>query len=164
MTKRPLISIVTPVYQCRSCLEALADRVWTAFDGTDLDWELVLVDDRAPDEPWSLIEEMAARDPRIRGVRLARNHGQHLAIWAGLEAARGDWVAVIDCDLQDDPAVIPELYERAKRGDVEAVIVDRGEWNDTKFRRLASTVFTRSMRWLAGFNMDNRVGNFGLLL
>jgi dolichol-phosphate mannosyltransferase len=126
MTGRPDISVVSPVYGCRDCLEALVDAVRHAFDDTGLDWELILVDDRGPDHPWPVIEDLAARDSRVRGLRLARNHGQHLAIWAGLEEARGDWVAVIDCDLQDDPAVIPRLHEAACAEGVEAMIVSRG--------------------------------------
>jgi dolichol-phosphate mannosyltransferase len=162
MTLQPLISIISPVYGCRDCLEALADRVEATFEGTNLVWELVLVDDRAPDTPWPLIEQMAVRDSRIRGLRLARNHGQHLAIWAGLEIAKGDWVAVIDCDLQDDPDIIPTLYDRAARGDVDAVIVDRGEWSDTKFRRMVSRAYSKVLRWLTGFPINNNIGNFGL--
>ena len=156
-----MISVVSPVYGCRKTLVELAARVEAAFAADGLDWELVLVDDRGPDEPWPVIADLAARNPRIRGVRLARNHGQHLAIWAGLEAARGDYVAVIDCDLQDDPAVIPELYQQMQGSDVEAVIVDRGSWSDSKFRRMASNSFYALIKWLAGVQINN-VGNFGL--
>lgn len=158
---RPLISVVSPVYGCRDCLRALAERTREAFEGTDLDWELVLVDDRAPDAPWDLIKELAAADARVRGIRLMRNHGQHLAIWAGLEAARGSHVAVIDCDLQDDPSIIPELYERLLEEGVEAIVVDRGSWSDSALRRIASRNFYRIVRGLTGIKIDN-IGNFGL--
>lgn len=159
---RPLISIVSPVYGCcNTTLVELAKRVEASFDGRALEWELVLVDDRGPDQPWPVIEELAAQNPRIRGIRLARNHGQHLAIWSGLEAARGDFVAVIDCDLQDDPAVIPQLYFQMASGDVEAVIVDRGSWSDSRLRRIASKSFYALVKWLAGVQIDN-IGNFGL--
>ncbi|MFC5087752.1 glycosyltransferase family 2 protein [Microvirga arabica] len=162
MTDRPLISIVSPVYGCRDCLHALADVVGRAFEGCDFDWELVLVDDRAPDQPWSVIAELAARDQRIRGVRLTRNHGQHLAIWAGLEAARGDWVAVIDCDLQDDPGIIPALRERALLEGADAVVVDRGDWSDTGLRRRTSRLFYQTMDMLTKIRLNNNIGNFGL--
>ena len=161
MNTAPDISVVSPVYGCRDCLEKLAATVRATFEGTDLSWELVLVDDRGPDQPWSLIEDLAAKDPRIRGVRLARNHGQHLAIWAGLQAARGSYVAVIDCDLQDDPAAIPALYHALKDSDKEAVLVDRGSWNDSVFRRTASRSFYRLVRALTGVEIKN-LGNFGL--
>ena len=159
--RRPLISIVSPVYGCRDTLVELAKRVNTSFEGSTLEWELVLVDDRGPDQPWPVIEDLAAQNPRIRGVCLARNHGQHLAIWAGLEAARGDFVAVIDCDLQDDPAVIPELYRQAVQSKAEAVIVDRGAWSDSRLRRIASKSFYGLVKWLAGVQINN-IGNFGL--
>lgn len=157
----PMISVVSPVYGCRDVLTELAKRVEEAFQNESFAWELVLVDDRGPDQPWPVIEELSATNPRIRGIRLARNHGQHLAIWAGLEAARGDFVAVIDCDLQDDPAVIPELYRKAMQDDVEAVIVDRGNWSDSKLRRTASRSFYALVKWLAGVQINN-IGNFGL--
>lgn len=158
---RPKISVVSPVYNCRNCLIALAEQVTATFAGTALDWELVLVDDRAPDQPWDLIEELSRRDPRIRGVRLVSNHGQHLAIWAGLAAARGDYVAVLDCDLQDDPAVIPELHRRLIAEGVDTVIVNRGTWSDSRFRRMASRTFYAVVRSLTGIRIDN-IGNFGL--
>lgn len=161
MTDAPMISVVSPVYGCRNCLEALCDAVRAAFDGTGLTWELVLVDDRGPDDPWPLISELARLDPRIRGVRLSRNHGQHLAIWAGLAEAKGDWVAVMDCDLQDDPAILPKLREIALAEKVEAVVVDRGSWSDSAFRRFASRAFLRVLGLLSGMQQDN-VGNFGL--
>lgn len=161
MTSRNLISVISPVYGCVNCLETLAESVNAAFDGSDLDWELVLVDDRAPDDPWPLICELAARDMRIVGVRLSRNHGQHLAIWAGLATANGDYVAIIDCDLQDDPVVIPNLYKRLREQNADAVLVDRGSWSDSVFRRLASRSFYGVVKYLTGVRIRN-IGNFGL--
>lgn len=162
MAQKPLISVVSPVYGCRDCLRMLAEKTKQAFAGTDLNWELVLVDDCAPDIPWPIIEELAANDSRIRGIRLTRNHGQHLAIWAGLEAAKGDWVAVIDCDLQDDPVIIPTIYQAALEQQVEAMVVDRGTWRDSMFRRAASRMFYRAIDVLAGVKMNNNIGNFGI--
>lgn len=156
-----LISVVSPVYNCRDCLAALVARVEEGFAGSGLDWELVLVDDRGPDQPWQVIQALSRADPRVRGVRLARNHGQHLAIWAGLAAARGDCVVVIDCDLQDDPIVIPELYARLQADQVDAVLVNRGVWSDSAFRRLASRAFYGTVRTLTGISINN-IGNFGI--
>ena len=156
-----MISIVSPVYGCTACLEILCRKVHDAFEGQGIDWELLLVDDRGPDDPWPLITKLAVLDKRIRGVRLSRNHGQHLAIWAGLAESTGDWVAVIDCDLQDDPMVIPELYRAALERQVEAVIVDRGAWSDSWFRRTASQTFYKTMTLLGGISIQN-AGNFGL--
>jgi len=161
MIGTPTVSVVSPVYGCADCLNKLFEEVRKAFDDTGVDWELVLVDDRSRDNPWPLICDLAQADSRVRGIRLSRNHGQHLAIWAGLAAARGMWVAVIDCDLQDDPAVIPVLYATGKERKVEAIIVERGSWSDTWLRRFASRLFYRIINVLAGISIKN-AGNFGL--
>ncbi|MCQ0090479.1 glycosyltransferase family 2 protein [Roseovarius sp. M141] len=155
------ISVVSPIYGCRDCLHTLADQVADTFADTDFDWELLLVDDRGPDQPWEVITELAQNSPHIRGVRLARNHGQHLAIWAGLEAANGDYVVVIDCDLQDDPKIIPALLEKLIHSNVDAVVVDRGTWSDSKLRRIASKSFYAVVKSLTGVSINN-IGNFGI--
>jgi dolichol-phosphate mannosyltransferase len=84
-----------------------------------------------------------------------------LAIWAGLASAEGSYVAIIDCDLQDDPSVIPKLYRQIREEQVDAVLVDRGTWSDSKFRRLASRSFYGTVKYLTGVKINN-IGNFGL--
>lgn len=159
MTK--LISIVSPVYGCSECLEELYEKVKSAFPNNNLEWELILVDDRGPDDPWSTITKLSKIDHRVKGIRLSKNSGQHMAIWVGLQNSNGDWVAVIDCDLQDDPSIIPELFSTAIDQKVEAVIVNRGSWSDTWFRRAASRIFYNIVNLLAGVKLENS-GNFGL--
>ena len=80
IARHPEISIVCPVYGCHDCLPILARSVQSSMEAANLTWELLLVDDRGPDEPWPLIAQLAARDPRVRGLQLSRNHGQQLAI------------------------------------------------------------------------------------
>ena len=109
-----------------------------------------------------MIQELSLADPRVRGVQLMRNHGQHLAIWAGFEQARGKWVAVLDCDLQDDPSILPELYWRALGSEADAVIVERGQWHDSLLRRFSSRLFHHVMERLSGFKMNSNSGNFGI--
>jgi len=157
-----LISVVSPVYNCTACLPEIVARVRAAFAERAEDWEIVFVDDRGPNEPWPVIQSLVAEDARVRGVRLTRNHGQHLAIWAGLAHARGDWVAVVDCDLQDDPAVLGALVDRACAGTADAVVVDRGEWRDSRWRRAASRSFYAGLAAVTGFRIDGNAGNFGL--
>ena len=77
---------------------------------------MILVDDGSINDAWSTISEMARGNPRVRGYQLARNFGQHVAITAGLDHASGNWVVVMDADLQDRPEVIPELYAKARQG------------------------------------------------
>ena len=103
------LSVVVPVYGCAPCLDVLYHRVFAALDQLQVTAELVLVDDCGPDDAWPIIARLAQADPRVRGIRLSRNFGQHAAITAGLDQARGTWCIVMDCDLQDPPEDIPEI-------------------------------------------------------
>lgn len=163
MNDKTLISVVSPVYGCDTVLEHLVSAVESAFAASsNLEWELILVDDRGPVEAWPIICSLAEKDKRVRGVRLSRNHGQHLAIWAGLGVSSGEYVAVIDCDLQDDPAIIPKLYAKAISEKLDAVVVERGVWSDSTWRRKASSLMRKTMKTLTRINMGGDFGNFGL--
>src|ERR1700676_4602455 len=110
------ISVVSPVYGCRSCLEELYTRLVKTLESITDDFEIILVNDSSPDAPWELITELTQRDKRVKGINLSRNFGQHYALRAGLYYSKGDWVIVMDCDLQCDPSEIVKLYEKAGEG------------------------------------------------
>src|SRR5262245_56428943 len=113
---RPLLSVVTPVYRAEAIVPELVHRICRAVEPMTSDFEVVLVEDGSPDASWNAIAAECRTDPRVKGVRLSRNFGQHAAITAALAHARGDYVVVMDCDLQDDPAFIPALYRKACEG------------------------------------------------
>src|SRR4051794_26117474 len=113
MSEAVALSVVSPVYRAESSLDELVTRLLAALEALAPTFEIVLVEDGSPDRSWERIVEAARRDPRVKGVRLSRNFGQHYAITAGLDLARGDHVVVMDCDLQDDPEDIAALYSRA---------------------------------------------------
>jgi len=161
MTARPDLSIVSPVYACGGCLEDLCERLRTTLDGMHAPHEIILVCDASPDDSWQRICEIASRDPRVIGLRLARNVGQHCAISAGLEHARGAWVVVMDCDLQDVPEEIPALFAKAIEGH-DIVFAQRVERQDTWFKRLASRGFYRLLGYLTGTRYDASTANFGI--
>src|SRR5580765_1274512 len=92
------LTVVSPVYGCAGCLEALYQRLIGAIEPITSSFELVFVDDRSPDGAWASLQALAEREPRVRAVRLSRNFGQHAAITAGLAQSRGRWTVVIDCD------------------------------------------------------------------
>lgn len=155
----PTLSIVTPVHGCAGCLEDLVERCLRALDGERI--EILLVDDASPDDAWARIEELAARHPQVRGLRLSRNFGQHPAIYAGLEHARGTYVAVMDCDLQDLPEELPGLLARARAG-ADIVHALRNDRQDGFGKRLSSWCFYRLLGWLSDSPQDHRVANFGV--
>jgi dolichol-phosphate mannosyltransferase len=158
----PLISVVSPIYGCKGCLEELVDSIAAHVHDLGGDFEVILVDDASPDHAWERILELAASRPWLRGLRLARNFGQHSAISAGIEHARGEWTVVMDCDLQDPPSAIPDLYRKATDEGYEVVFAQRRNRKDTWPKRLSSWAFFRLLAWLTGATQDSSTANYGI--
>ncbi len=159
----PEISVVVPVYRGAECLSELHDRLTTALRATVGDaYEIMLVEDCGPDDSWSRIKQLAVEDPRVRGQRLSRNFGQHNAITAGLAAVRGNWIVVMDCDLQDRPEEIPRLYAKAKEG-FDCVLARRRRRRDRWSKRLSSVAFYRVFNYLTDLHYDGTVANFSIV-
>jgi polyisoprenyl-phosphate glycosyltransferase len=156
------ISVVVPVYRCAECLRHLHQRLAAALAQVPGDHEIVLVDDRSPDESWGILRELAEEDHSVRVVRLSRNFGQHAAITAGIEFARGRWIVVMDCDLQDPPEDIPRLYARAQEG-AEIVYARRTGRRGPWFRRIASRTYFRLLNASLGTDFDPDYGNFTII-
>jgi dolichol-phosphate mannosyltransferase len=116
LCKYPHISVVVPVYGCSECLILLTKRLEDSLLSISPDYEIILVNDSSPDFSWNVIKDVAGKNPKIKGINFSRNFGQHYAISAGLDFASGEWVVVMDCDLQDQPEEIKKLYNRALEG------------------------------------------------
>jgi dolichol-phosphate mannosyltransferase len=156
------ISVVIPVYRAESCLDELYRRLKEALETITKDFEIVLVEDCGGDRSWPLIAELARRDARVKGIQFSRNFGQHCGITAGLDHCDGDWVVVMDCDLQDRPEEIPRLYAKAREGH-EIVVARRGRRSDPLFKRLSSSLYYRVFSWLADMDYDPQAGNYRIL-
>jgi dolichol-phosphate mannosyltransferase len=161
MSDAPDISIVSPVYCCADCLRALCERVGTTLAATGASYEIILIDDASPDGAWPVMRDLAAADPRIKALALSRNFGQHSAIAAGLEHARGRRIVVMDCDLQDRPEEIAALYAKAQEG-YDIVFAEREVRQDGWFKRTSSRAFIALLNWLSGADYDYRTANFGI--
>ena len=157
-----LISVVIPVYKAQECLDELYRQLSVALRSITEDYEIVLVEDCGGDRSWEIITRLAAADPRVRGLQFSRNFGQHYGITAGLDHCDGDWVVVMDCDLQDDPAEIPRLYAKALEG-YEVVLARRGQRTDSRLKSLTSAAFYRVFGYLADIKYDGEVGNFRII-
>jgi dolichol-phosphate mannosyltransferase len=157
----PTISVVTPVYCCATCVRELCRRLGETLSKIADDYEIVLVDDASPDGAWNVMRELCATDARIKAIGLSRNFGQHYAIAAGLEHATGEWIVVMDCDLQDRPEEIAALYAKAREGN-DIVFAEREVRSDGWFKRNASRAFIALLNWLSGANYDYRTANFGI--
>ncbi|MHB8658453.1 MAG: glycosyltransferase family 2 protein [Solirubrobacteraceae bacterium] len=156
------LSVVVPVYGCRSCLIQLHERVGLALKDLVDSYEIVLVDDCAGDGAWDEIERLVAADPRVRGIRLSRNFGQHAAITAGLAYCRGAWAVVMDCDLQDPPEDIPRLYAEALSG-YDVVFGERSAKPTGQARRTLGKLYFWGLRNFAGTGGNGQYGTFSVI-
>ena len=155
------ISIVSPVYRGEKMVAELVRRNVESVSAITDDYEIILVNDASPDNSWDEIVKQCAQNPKVKGINLSRNFGQHYAITAGLHYAKGDWVVVMDCDLQDRPEEIPNLYRKAQDG-FDIVYARRVARKDKFFKRLSSTLFHWVYNWLSGLEADKTIANFGI--
>jgi dolichol-phosphate mannosyltransferase len=155
------ISVVSPIYGCKECLFELYDRLVQALSQITQNFEIILVNDACPQGSWERIVMLCARDERVKGVNLSRNFGQHYAITAGLDHAKGEWVVVMDCDLQDRPEEIIKLYNKAAEG-YDIVFGRRAQRQDSFFKRLGSQAFNRVLEYFTDTKHDNSIANFGI--
>lgn len=158
---RTLISVVSPVYKAEAVILELVSRISTSVETLTFDYEIILVDDRSPDCSWQKMVEIAKVNSKVKAVRLSRNFGQHYAITAGIDHARGEWVVVMDCDLQDRPEEIIRLYQKAIEG-FDAVLARRVERKDSFIKKMFSKVFYRTLGYLTGTHQDESIANFGI--
>ena len=110
------ISVVIPVYRAENTLRELHTRIVEAIEPMTSDFEIIMVEDCGGDGSWEVIDEIASADPRVRGIRLSRNFGQHAATICGFANAQGHWIITMDDDLEHRPEYIPELYRKAQDG------------------------------------------------
>lgn len=110
------LSIVTPAFNESANLEALHQRIVSAMSAAAIDWDWIVVDDHSRDDTFGVLARIAARDPRVAGLRLARNSGSHTAIACALRHASGDAAVLLAADLQDPPEVVPALLDPWRAG------------------------------------------------
>lgn len=156
------ISVVVPVYKAESCLDELYLRLKATLEIITADFEILLIEDCGGDRSWQVIERLATIDLRVRGIQFSRNFGQHYGITAGLDICQGDWVVVMDCDLQDRPEEIPRLYAKAREG-YDVVLARRGTRRDPPLKRVTSWLYYKIFSYLADIEYDGESGNFRIM-
>lgn len=157
------LSIVSPVYQAAAIVPLLVKRIVVAAAGATPAFEVILVDDGSSDASWDRISECCERDPRVQGVKLTRNFGQHNAITAGLAVARGQFVIVLDCDLQDDPRYIPALLHKAREG-YDVVLTSKRTREYDRLRNWTALGFYRVLAALGELpKVDPHINGYSLI-
>lgn len=157
----PHISVVSPVYKAEKTIEELINRIAKVVSKITNDFEIILVEDCGGDNSWTIIEELAKTNKYLKAVKLSRNFGQHYAITAGLDLVNGEWIVVMDCDLQDRPEEIIKLYQKAQEG-YDVVLARRYNRKDQSLKKFFSAAFYRTLGYLTGSKQDETVANFGI--
>jgi dolichol-phosphate mannosyltransferase len=160
-----MISIVIPAYNEERNLDVLYASIREVLDTQvgDSDWELVIVDDGSGDGTWNVIGSLSAADVRVRGVRLSRNFGHQSALMAGIAAARGRAVIMMDSDLQHPPSLLPQLIHKWRDGFEIVHTVRRDPPNVSWFKRTTSRLYYRLFTFMSGVAIEPGSADFCLL-
>lgn len=150
---RPRISIVIPALNESDSLPELAQRIAAALEGKE-DYELIFVDDGSTDESWRVMGELSEANPRVRGVRLRKNFGKAMALTAGFSRARGEIVMMMDADLQDDPAELPNFIQAVDDGH-DVVVGWKVKRLDPANRLVLTRIFNATVRWVTGVKLHD---------
>jgi dolichol-phosphate mannosyltransferase len=157
------LSVVCPAYNEAANVPELLRRLTAVLEGTDLDWEILFVDDGSKDETWRLLSEAARGDGRIRALRFSRNFGHQVALTAGLAATSADLVIAMDSDLQHPPEVTPALLARAREGYDVVYAVRSSTEGDSWVRRHAAPLFYRLLDRMTSLNLPRGGADFWLM-
>ena len=155
------ISVVIPVYGCRAALPELHRRLSAVLEKLAEDYEIILVNDNCPQNSWEVIEQICQEDHHVKGIELSRNFGQMKAILAGLDHASGDWICVMDCDLQDRPEFIPQFIDKLEEG-YDIVYSKRKERKDSLVVKTLSRAFYAVYNHFSDMKYDFEVGNYSI--
>ncbi len=158
-----MISLVIPCYNESEVLPLTYERLVEAARNWGDSVEMIFVDDGSSDDTWQIIQALARRDGRVRGLRLSRNFGHQAAMGAGLENVRGEVVVVLDADLQDPPSLIDEMLARWREG-YDVVYAQRNRRHgETWFKRFTASLFYRLADRLNALSIPRDTGDFSLL-
>jgi polyisoprenyl-phosphate glycosyltransferase len=160
---RVSLSVVVPVYNEEAVLPDFHDRLAAVLDGIDADAEVIYVNDGSSDGTMARLTGMHGGDARVSVIDLTRNFGKEVAMSAGLDAANGDAVVVIDVDLQDPPELIPDMLKAWREGSDIVLMRRKGRAQESWLKKTTARVFYRAMGSLGTIDIPENVGDFRLL-
>jgi putative glycosyltransferase len=143
------LSIVTTLYRSAPHLVEFHERIMRAAQAVSSDYELIMVNDGSPDDSQRVAMEICERDPRSSLIELSRNFGHHKAIMTGLARARGEWVLLIDCDLEEEPELLVPFYQAAQQPGLDVVYGVQSRRKGAWFEAVTGAVFYRLINLLS---------------
>ncbi len=161
--RRPVISIVAPVYNEEVILPELHRRLTIVMKEAGEPYELILINDGSHDRSLEIMRELHEQDPRVKVINFSRNFGHQVAITAGTDYARGDAVIIIDADLQDPPEVILQMIERWREGYDVVYAVRSEREGETWFKEITASIFYRLISSITNVDIPIDTGDFRLM-
>ena len=160
--EKPVISVITPVFNEEECLPAFYERVVPIMEKIGLPFEIIAVDDGSRDKSLEIISEHCKKDKRLKCVSFSRNFGQQAAFFCGLENCSGDAAILIDADLQDPPEIFPEMIAKWREGYDVVHGVRRVRKKESLFKKASSAMWINLTRKLSDLDIPKNVGEFKL--
>lgn len=157
-----LINVVAPIYNEQGLIKEFVNQVITALEKITDNFKIILVDDGSNDKSWDEISEVCLNNNKIVGIKLSKNFGHHYAITAGIHNSEGEWVVVMDSDLQDRPEVIPELFQKTQEG-YDVVFVSRTHRSEKIWYSISQKIFYFLLSILSGIKFNSSEANFSII-
>jgi len=155
MTDPLQLSVVIPLFNEAESLPELHDWIVRVTTEQQYSYEILFIDDGSTDASWSVISDLAQRNPQVRGVRFTRNYGKTAALQTGFQACRGQVVITMDADLQDSPDEIPELYRMITQDGYDLVSGWKQKRYDPLSKTLPTKLFNAVSRWVSGVELHD---------
>ena len=156
------LSVVVPVLNEELNISELISRITQTATQITSNYEIIIIDDGSSDNSWSKIKRESLINNKIKGIKLSRNFGHHSAITAGLEKSNGDWIVVMDGDLQDQPEGISKLYNKTLEG-FDIVFVSRQNRTEKIHYKILQKIFYKILNKLSGVDYNSSFANFSIV-
>ncbi|MEY4003112.1 MAG: hypothetical protein RIT07_1154 [Bacteroidota bacterium] len=163
MTSTPILSVVIPVYNEEMNIGKLYQRLQNSLQPLKIDWEVVYINDGSKDRSLSILQGLAETDHHVKYIDFSRNFGHQLAITAGIEHARGEWIVIMDGDGQDPPELLPDLLSKAQEG-FEVVYARRRKRDGENFlKKFTARLFYRLLARITNIEIPVDTGDFRII-
>ena len=154
------LAIIAPCYNEEKNIAIFYERLLSVIKKIKIQYRFYFIDDGSSDNTWNIIKDLKSRDENIFGIKFSRNFGHQSALYAGIQKAEGDFVLILDVDLQDPPELLEEMYEKITSKKLNVVYAQRNKSNESSFKKFTSNIFYKIFNFLAEIKIPERTSDF----